>query len=190
MARALGIGELLDPLARGATSRFKLDGGRAFRPSRILEIERRSPNLIRFETANHRYELRRIEGSTTRAGVLAVHDELGAKTAALEVGRDETSVVEITEWSESPNDGLGNGAHVSVTKVSKGAIQDLGPGILLVDLRLGEPASFALQPGVVGTSPILQIISRAKDRIELVTQNSVYHVELIPAQDSPEGSRP
>jgi len=183
MARALGIGQLLDPIAPGRTVRFRVDGGRALRPSAIVSLDCRGPDVVRFETAKSRYELRRIEGSATSAGVLSVHDELRAKTAALEVGRDETSVVEIVDWPEARGAGLVSGARVSVSKLTAGSVQELGEGVLLDDVRVGEPASFGLDQGVIGTSAILSVVERAKDRLELSTSNAVYRIELMSAEN-------
>jgi hypothetical protein len=62
MAKALGLGELADPVEVGRGLRVRLDSGRALALSRIERIEVVDDDTLRLESANHCYELRRVVG--------------------------------------------------------------------------------------------------------------------------------
>ena len=180
MAKALGIGQLLDVPNPGTKIRIRVDHGRALSPSTILSVEQRAPNVLRLETTNHRYELTQIEGTTSRAGVVSIHDELSTgPSSGSDDSLDRTRIVQVNDWPDALSGRLESGARVSVTQVRDGSLRDLGVGILLVDLRVGDVAAFSLEEGIVGTSEVLEIRDRGKSRVELLTKNSTYKVGLI-----------
>ena len=133
MGRALGIGELLDPLDVGRAVRIRLDEGRALAPTEVTRIESVSRDVIRLDTRNHRYELRRIEASPSTIGVMSIHDA-GAPRPNESVGLDATQIVRVEAWGETRPGRFECGARVRVTRTRDGETRVYPPATLLVDL--------------------------------------------------------
>ncbi len=181
MARAMGIGELLGPLRVGEVIRIRLDEDRALMPTILTRIESVRPDVVRIDTQNHRYELRRVHAAPSTSGVFAIHDDL---TADSEQDHSyETQIVQVDDWPETSPDRFESGARVKVTHERDGERRELGMAILLTDLVPGDVASFADSAGVTGTSEILEIIQLEKRTLEIVTSNSKYRLELLPASE-------
>ncbi len=178
MGRALGIGELLDPVDVGRAVRIRLDAGRALAPTEVTRIESVSRDVIRLDTRNHRYELRRIEASPSTIGVMSIHDA-GAPRPNEGVGLDATQVVSVEAWGETRPGRFESGARVRVTRTRDGETRVYPPATLLVDLAPGEEFSFAIEEGVIGTSSVLSLTHRSPSCVEVVTRNSRYELELV-----------
>jgi hypothetical protein len=63
-------------------------------------------------------------------------------------------------------------------------VGDLGCALLLDDLAMGEPARFSFSSGsTVVTSPVCGLEKLGAGAVQLVTRNSTYRFELVPADD-------
>ena len=181
MARPMGIGEMLGPIRVGEVVRIRLDEGRALAPTVVIRIESIAPDVIRFDTRNHRYELRRIAASPSAMALLAIHDEAPVDDEPLDA---RTRIIRVDEWppEEDPKDRFTSGARIRLTRERRDRRDtgmDLGDAILLTALRPGQVASFSTCEGVIGTSEIREIRHLDKQRIEVLTANSRYCLERL-----------
>ena len=176
MARAIGIGELLDPLEVGRALKIRLDEGRALAPTPVTRIEAPSPDIVRVDTRNNRYEFRRIDAFVSGFGSLAL------ESAESDDVHHHTQLISLEDWPEAEPGRFESGARLSLIQTRDGQARELGSAILLVDLVPGETASFSVGESIVGTSVVREIIQLSKSSIRLVTANSIYELRL----DDPE----
>lgn len=176
MARVMGVGTLLDPLVAGQVVRVRLDEGRALAPSEVVSVDRVGPDVAIVATRNHRYEFRRIAGAPSQVGVFPVHDDF--EPATPDRHGFDTQIVEIECWPEPEEADFVEGARILVVKEKDERIKELGAGILLCDLRKGEPLSMTIGAEVVSTSPVSAIRDVGPTRVEVRTGNSRYTLEL------------
>lgn len=176
MARVMGVGTLLDRLEAGRVVRVRLDAGRALAPSEVLSVDAVLEGVAIVETRNHRYEFRRIDGTPSEVGVLPIHDGTGG--ANPERRGFETQVVSIASWPEPDELAFVQGARIDILKETGGVVKELGSGILLGDLALGQPLSMTAGSEVLSTSPISALRELGPSRMEVRTGNSRYTLRL------------
>ena len=186
MARAMGVGVLLDGLDVGRPFRIRLDEGHLLAVSELISIQSLNPQVVRIETRNHDYELRRIAGTPSPQGRLAIHDNANPPSAR--ASHSDTQVVRVDDWPAAQPSRFEEGARVQVVQSTDGEMRELGSGILLAPLSPGENLSLAIGDGVLGTSEVRGIRHLGKHRIEVVTENSRYGLTLIVDDDHEAGN--
>lgn len=183
MAQALGIGELVDPVEVGCGLRVRLSSGRALAVSVVVRVEVVDDGTLRLETANHRYELRRVVGVPSAAGLPSVHDPTGRSVSAGSADPERTTVVTFAPETEARPGVFEEGARVSATRISDGESRELGTSVLLGDLAPGEPLRMSTPEGVIGTSPVTKIARVEDGAVEVSTSNSAYRLALVGETD-------
>ena len=181
MGRPIGIGELMTRLEVGNPIQIRLDareGGRLLAATSIARIEIVGPDIVRFATRNHRYEMRRVSASL--ANTRLPHSPLDPPPANdAERRPDQTQVVEAGDWPEPASDRFETGARVRLVQEQAGESRELGEAILLADLVPGQNASFGIEGRIVATSAVRAVVETGKSSVRLVTGNSIYRLELV-----------
>jgi hypothetical protein len=204
----LGHGMLIDQLAVGRHFRVVIDGQPTLSTSAVQRLQSRADGSIEIETANSVYLLeseapgagveaeKSIADTTRRLNRLVLRGRFttAALPGAAAVGEcpacgmhDSTRSVSL---AAAPKPGAGpfhSGVAIRVTRIRArdrpgGEVGDLGSGVLLDDLTMGEPARFSLSQGpTIATSPVRGLETLSGRSVQLVTRNSIYRFELTGA---------
>ncbi len=178
MARALGLGALVDGVDVGCTLRVRLDSGRALEVSAIEGIEVVDDATLRIETANHRYEMRRVAGGApSPEGTPSMFDRSGRSADP-----EATGVIHYEPELDARPGVFEEGSRVHVVQLDRDERIDLGSCRLLGGLAPGEPLGIATPGGVVSTSPVAKIRRCDDGSVEVSTANRSYRLTLEPAE--------
>ncbi len=183
MARALGIGRLLDPLRVGKRVRIRLAEDRAFTLSAISDLSAPDSDRVRVTTENSEYELRRVSGAPSSEGTISFLDALDESLAS-DAGHDPeaTSVVHLDPEPDGESGGFENGARVWVRVEREGESRDLGIAVLLGTPTPGDSMQLSTDAGVIGTSRLVSVKAPDDETLEVATRNTLYTLR-IPRDD-------